>query len=274
MSRTNYWCFTVNNYNNNDILHYRSLVGRGQATYIIFGFETGQSGTRHLQGYAEFPKRLRLAGARKLLPNAHIEPRRGSASQARDYCSKEGLYEEEGSMSNSNQGKRTDLENLKEAILQKRSLKEISVEHFGSYLKYERSIKSMRLMHSLHRNWVCSVVVYHGPTGSGKTRSVMDNLPTPDHLWTYSGDGWFDGYDGQPIVLFDDFSGSEFKISFLLRLLDRYPMQVRIKGGFTNWCPKEIYITSNLDPNTWYPNAHNEHVNALFRRFTFVYKFE
>jgi hypothetical protein len=129
-------------------------------------------------------------------------------------------------------------------------------------------------MHTTHRNWVCSVVVYYGPTGTGKTRAVMDNLPSPDDLWTYSGDGWFDGYDGHKIVLFDDFSGSEFKISFLLRLLDRYPMQVRIKGGFVNWCPEEIYITSNLNPDQWYPNAHQEHIDALKRRLTAVFFYQ
>lgn len=177
-------------------------------------------------------------------------------------------------LSQTNQGSRTDLEALKDSILQKRPLKEISVDHFASFLKYERSIKSMRLMHSTPRNWITSVIVYHGRTGSGKTRAVMDNLPSPDDIWIYSGDGWFDGYDGQPIVLFDDFSGSEFKISYLLRLLDRYPMQVKVKGGFVNFNPQEIYITSNLAPQAWYPNAHQEHVAAMFRRITACFLFQ
>lgn len=114
-------------------------------------------------------------------------------------------------------------------------------------------------------------MVYWGRTGSGKTSAVFQNAT---RLWIYPGNGWFDGYDGHPQVLFDDFSGSEFKLPYLLKLLDRYPMQVPVKGDFVSWAPEEIYITSNLDPRCWFPNAHPEHVEAMFRRFTNVIRFE
>ena len=117
-------------------------------------------------------------------------------------------------------------------------------------------------------------MVYHGKTGAGKTRSVMDNVDDPEDIYIHPGGQWFDGYDGQPIVLFDDYAGSEFKLQYLLKLLDRYPMQVPVKGGFVSFVPQEIYITSNLDPNDWYKNAHQEHVSAMFRRFTNVVNFE
>lgn len=129
-------------------------------------------------------------------------------------------------------------------------------------------------MHSTQRTWVCSVIVYWGRTGAGKTRAVYDNLPTQDIIYPHPGGQWFDGYDGQPIVLFDDYGGSEFKITYLLKLLDRYPMRVPVKGGFVSWTPTEIYITSNKDPRTWYSNANPEHVAAMFRRFTNVVRFD
>lgn len=129
-------------------------------------------------------------------------------------------------------------------------------------------------MHSSMRKYPPSVVVYWGATGTGKTKSVWDNLTSYDDLWQYPGSGWFDGYVGQKLVLFDDFNGGELKLTMLLKVLDRYPMQVPVKGGFANWCPKEIYITSNIDPNNWFPNANAEHVRALKRRFTNVVKFE
>jgi hypothetical protein len=116
--------------------------------------------------------------------------------------------------------------------------------------------------------------VYWGRTGAGKTRAVFDNVPSPEDIYVHPGGQWFDGYDGQPIVLFDDFGGSEFKLTYFLKLLDRYPMQVPIKGGFVSWIPKEVYITSNRNPLEWYPNAHGEHVNAMFRRFTNNVRFE
>lgn len=125
-------------------------------------------------------------------------------------------------------------------------------------------------MHSKKREWKSLVIVYWGNTGLGKTRSVIENATD---LWIYPGSGWFDGYDGHAQALFDDFSGGEFKINYLLKLLDRYPMQVPIKGNFANWAPHEIYLTSNINPRHWFPNAHPEHVEALFRRLDFIYKF-
>jgi hypothetical protein len=118
------------------------------------------------------------------------------------------------------------------------------------------------------------VIVYWGRTGSGKTRAVMDNIPNENSIYIHPGGQWFDGYDRHEIVLFDDFGGSEFKLTYLLKLLDRYPMRVPVKGGFVSWVPREIYITSNLDPKNWYSNAHHEHVDALFRRFSFIYHFD
>jgi hypothetical protein len=50
-------------------------------------------------------------------------------------------------------------------------------------------------------------------------------------------------------------------------------MRVPIKGGFVNWVPKKIWITSNYHPREWYPNAKDEHVKALKRRFSKVVRY-
>jgi hypothetical protein len=90
-------------------------------------------------------------------------------------------------------------------------------------------------------------------------------------LWTSptqrEGNEWFDGYEGQKLVLFDDFDKGQISFRLLLRLLDRYPMQVPIKGGFVEWCPRVIYITSNLGPARWYPS---EDYMVLHRRLDVV----
>lgn len=123
------------------------------------------------------------------------------------------------------------------------------------------------------RDWKCSVVVYWGRTGTGKTRAVFDNVNDKEDIYVHPGGNWFDGYDQHKIVLFDDYGGSEFKLTYLLKLIDRYPIRVPIKGGFTSWVPEEIYITSNRSPDSWYPNAHEEHIDAMFRRFTNIVRF-
>lgn len=278
--RTSYYVFTLNNPTSEDELALRRLCIQGEVgiSYCIYGRETGESGTRHLQGYIEFSRRLRFDRVKRILGQRyHLEARLGTAQEAAEYCRKEDESPYEyGTISVSSQGKRTDLESLHESLKDKKSLSYVADEHFGAFIKYQRGINAYRLVTSTRRDpqYPPSVVVYWGRTGTGKTRAVWDNAVSPSDVWVYAGSGWFDGYDGQPIALFDDFSGSEFKISYLLKVLDRYPMQVPVKGGFVNWTPQEIYLTSNLDPSVWYMNASQEHVAALRRRFSHVVFFE
>ena len=272
MSRSNYWCFTINNYGPNEVSSLSFAVPSKAATYLIYGFEVGDYGTRHIQGYIEFSRRLRFAQVVAFLGGrAHVERRLGTADQAAKYCKKDAVFCEAGEISVSKQGNRSDLDALHTSLLEKRPLEDISNDHFGSFLKYQRGIAAYRFANAPKRTWETLVIVYWGRTGAGKSRAVHDNATD---LYCHPGGQWFDGYEGQKQVLFDDFGGSEFKLQYLLKLLDRYPMQVPIKGGFVQWAPKEVYITSNLDPDDWFRNANAEHVRAMFRRFTNVVHFE
>jgi hypothetical protein len=150
-----------------------------------------------------------------------------------------------------------------------KTLPSIQEEYFGSYIKYHRGIEKVFASRQRIRSWEVNVIVYWGPTGTGKTRRAFQSEPAPS--WIYSSDGWFDGYAGDEVVLFDDFGGHEFKITYLLKLLDRYPMRVRVKGSFVQWAPKTIYITSNINPEEWYPNARRLHKEALMRRITEIH---
>jgi hypothetical protein len=277
MSRAKYWVFTLNNYTEEDKILLSTLcLESPEVAYLGYGEEVApSSGTPHLQGLVELNRALRLRQVTQILGGrVHVEVRRGTFEQAKEYCEKEGQFVEYGIRVSRGRGARTDLDALREDLRNGRTLVDISNDHFSSFLRYRRSIFSYVGLNAKKRNWQMSVIVYWGPTGSGKTSAVYNNAATSEDVWTYPGNGWFDGYNGQKIALFDDFSGSEFKLPYLLKVLDRYPMQVPIKGDFVNWAPEEVYITSNLNPNCWYPNAHNEHVSALFRRFTNVVKIE
>lgn len=84
------WCFTLNNYSDDDEKIFQMM----ETNYIIYGREVASTGTKHLQGYAIFPKAYRLSGVRKLHPKAHWEPSKKNALANRRYCSKEGDYYE------------------------------------------------------------------------------------------------------------------------------------------------------------------------------------
>jgi len=76
---------------------------------------------------------------------------------------------------------------------------------------------------------------------------------------------WWDGYDNQDAVLFDDFRGDFCTFHYLLRVLDRYPMRVEVKGSSREFNSKRIYITSCYPPTEIY-NKSDEDVKQLIRR--------
>lgn len=277
-----HWCFTHNNYTDCDVEYYNECGQQLAAPptpssrsrkleYLIYGKEVGDSGTPHIQGYVVFHKRTTLQGARKAFPSCHLEIAKGTPRQNKAYCSKDGIFDEFGSCP-AGAGKRTDLESVGRAVLDGLSSRDIQEQYPGSYIRYKHNIdRSVRDRQPV-RNWPVEVRVFWGDTGTGKTRSVFEFIRWED-IYVHPGGMWFDGYEGQPVVLFDDYTGSCFKIGYLLKLMDRYPMRVPVKGGFVQFAPKHIFFTSNLNPKEWYPNAHSEHVAAMFRRINTIQHF-
>jgi len=86
------WCYTINNFTEEDRDGLRALT----CAYNIFGYERGDEGTPHLQGYVQFAQAKTLTAVKKVMPRAHLEPRKGTVDQAVEYCKKEGDFEEFG----------------------------------------------------------------------------------------------------------------------------------------------------------------------------------
>jgi hypothetical protein len=267
MPGSKHWVFTLNNYSEEDVQNLRGLCERGTLSYLVFGRETANTGTKHLQGYAVFERRMQLRAARRLIGEAHLEKKQGTPKQASDYCKKDGDFEEYGTLP-AGQGSRTDLREAIDKAKQGTSLRELIEEHGDAYVKFNRGLDKIRLLYGQARTWETCNIVYWGDTGLGKTRRAMEECE--EEAYIHPGGAWFDGYDGQRNVIMDDFGGSEFKITYLLKLLDRYPMRVPVKGGYVQWLPKRIFITSNYHPIEWYPNAKDRHKEALIRRLQVI----
>lgn len=262
-----HWVFTLNNYTDDDEERLCTLGEQRQSdcVYLVFGRETGESGTKHLQGYAAFSKRKALGTIKTIIsPRAHLEPAQGNPTQASDYCKKDGDYEEFGVLPGG-QGKRSDLMQVAKACKEGRSFRSIAEDHPAAVLRYGSGVLRLRQLYRPIRTTPPEIWVLWGKTGTGKTRRIWEYADT-DEMWVHPGDRWFDGYDGHRAVLFDDFDGGWFKLTYLLKLIDRYVFQVPVKGGYTWWAPSIIYFTSNIEPKNWYPNALQEHQNALLRR--------
>jgi hypothetical protein len=270
-----HWTWTLNNFTETEEDQIRKWCEQHSAdfTYVIWGKERGENDTPHLQGYAAFTKRISMHALKRILGRrVHAEMSKGTPDQNARYCKKDGDYVEFGTLP-ARRGKRTDLDAIYERVKAGATRDEIRDEFFKTYAKYYRAIDTLITDLQQPRTWETEVVVYWGKTGTGKTRQVFQFHALSD-IYSHPGDQWFDGYHGQPIALFDDYNGSEFKLTYLLKLLDRYPMRVPIKGNFVNWIPKKIYFTSNRNPTEWYTNALEEHRNALFRRLKTITEFK
>lgn len=108
------WMVTVNNYSQADI---EAVKNMGELAYLAIGYEVAPTtGTRHMQCYAEFKKHKRMAAIKQMVPRANLQKCDGTAQQCRDYCIKGGAFEEIGEISSERQGKRSDIEELRDMI--------------------------------------------------------------------------------------------------------------------------------------------------------------
>ena len=163
------------------------------------------------------------------------------------------------------QGERSDLEAIRLAIRNGASETEIADGYFGDWMQYRQGIREYRNLVQPRRHWTMDIKVIWGPTGTGKTAQAWDEAGA-DAFIVKDGQYPFTGYNGQENIIWDEFSGASCDIRFLLKLLDRYPLEVRGLYSSYNFVGKRIWITSNINPDDWYPNAHPEHRAALKRR--------
>lgn len=267
MSRSKYWIFTYNN-PSYGVEEWSDKLAE-HCTYFIFQKEKGNSGTIHYQGYAEFETRVTLPTLKKICPMVHWEKRMGTAQECKSYCTKtetrvDGPWEY-GQLAET-QGARRDLEDIQTMCKEGKSYEEIADKHFGSWIRYKNGITSyINLKRGNKRQWKTHVTIIVGPPGSGKSRYCAEQYPMA--YWKDPSDEFWDGYDGHETIILDDYYGWIGYVT-MLRLMDRYPMSLNIKGGKVPCMAKSVVITSNTEPDTWYPNIFKREsaLTAFMRR--------
>lgn len=241
------WVFTLNNYTQQDL---DELKLRPPLRYMLFGKEVGsEKQTPHLQGYIYTTMKCTLARCRKILPpfaRAHFEPRRGSHSDARNYCIKEGDFTELGTPPKENGG--TLGSALDGNTLMSTSLTDLLEEGLVSPYSIPTLYKAKAILlndcEPLSRATCCGVWIY-GPPGVGKSH-IAHNL-FPD-AFIKQQNKWFDGYEGQETILLDDLDTSA--LGHHLKIwTDKWPCRGEIKGGTVPLRHKRFIITSNYLPS-------------------------
>jgi len=259
MSQRRCWCFTWNNYDETSIEYILNI----KHTYVVIGKEVGEMGTPHLQGYIEFINGVRFNTIKKMLPECHLEGRKGSSAQAITYCKKDDDFIEDGKIKK--QGERNDLDRCRELASHEGMRVVTRVCNFQEIKVAEKFLT----YNETPRSWKPYVYWIYGPTGSGKSQTARE-LCSDDVYCKASGNKWWDGYDGHECVILDDFRESWFEFTTVLALLDRYGYLIETKGGGRQFKPRLIVITSQHSPKYCFPNNQREDINQLVRRIDCV----
>jgi len=91
--RSKRWCFTLNNYTEEELSTVTKISENKKFDFFIFGKEVGESGTPHLQGYLEAKNAIRFKTLKNdLSPRVHLEVAKGTRKDNIKYCSKDSDY--------------------------------------------------------------------------------------------------------------------------------------------------------------------------------------
>lgn len=230
---------------------------------IIRGIAWGKeicptTGSEHNQGYVQMYKQARWTAIQKMFNSkCHFEVCRGSVKDNDTYCSKENVYTKLGDFVS--RGYRSDLHNIKDDLKEGKGLYDIMENYTGDFLRYHSGIGKMKeLIDKKKRQEIGykqpEVTVLYGKAGEGKTNYIYSKYGYENVFKISRYDDpkfMFNGYENERVLVLDDFYGG-IQYSYLLQLLDGYPLDLNVKNGVRYNYFDKVYITSNDLPYKWY----------------------
>jgi len=279
------WCLTLNNPD--------AWMGPEEwkgLKYAVWQLEMGENThTVHYQMFLSFRDPVRRAYIMSLdgLERASkVKPRIATKEQCFAYHTKldtrlEGpwFWPDEAKVRkwiSSGPGARTDLEALAEMVKSGFTDSDIAHEAPVHILKHQKGIDHLRLAHfGSTQRMVDRIdsVCYIGPKGCGKSHRLRTECPPgPEWYWASPGK-WWDGYQGQPGIVFDEIRDNWYPYSYFLKLVDGGPFMVEKKGGQVQMMAWRFRFSTNVKPRNWYKNRPVKlawEIDPLRRRFPVI----
>jgi hypothetical protein len=261
------WQFTLIPYTEEQEAHIMKVSEEnGSVLFCGFGREVAPTtGTRHLQGAFYLKNGKTLSAAKKVfgIKEMHLAPAHDAGALNR-YNKKDGDYWSYGSPPA--QGRRTDLESIRQAIVAGESEESIADAHFGVWCLHRKAFKEYRKLKHKWKTGPREFWIYYGATGTGKSKKAFADFPGAYRLdHPNCNTVWWDSYDGEDVVIIDEFYGW-IPYNMLLSLLDRqeYRLSVPTRTGPVPFVATKIVFTTNKKWTNWYPNIPS--ISALARR--------
>lgn len=269
MKRSRNWCFT-----DFEILDFISIYKQYSTMirYICVGEEScPETDRKHLQGWVQFNKPKRMSRVKSLFGSKkiHLEMCRGDEFSNDNYCKKDNKFMSFGKFVA--QGQRTDMECAIQELFDGGSMHDLAMTRPQLFVQYGRRLRALKaeyMQEQTNKLRTVHVEYVWGGTGTGKShyaynqKDVFGKRPFFIDACDLK---WWDGYNGEKTIVIDEYS-NDIKVTKLLKLLDKYPKRLEIKGGITyaNWT--RVIITSNLSPDELHPLAKEQHRVSLNRR--------
>lgn len=211
-------------------------------------------------------KPQRFTAVEKWCPGISLRICKGDDDANITYCTKPETRlsdpQEVGDRRVIGQGKRTDVTVVVDAIVGGARYEQIAETYPHAIFKWDRGVKALISARSKHRDRKDPplVICYFGGAGIGKTWQVFDYVNKRGYkdsdIYRAPGLKWWDGYQQQPFVLLDEIDkelkedkGQLFKA--LLDLLDKYPLQVQVKGAMVKFNTPVIFLCGTIAPGQW-----------------------
>lgn len=267
-ARSRAWCFTLNNYTDEELARVRGV----DCKYLIIGFEEGDEGTPHLQGYVYFDNAKSFAAAKKAVSSrAHLEEAKGNPQQNYEYCSKGGNFEEKGvlpmSAKQKGQTEKDRWDAIKQAAKEGR-MEDIESKVFVTHYPRLKAIKTDYMPRVASRPELVDEWVY-GRSGVGKSTYAHRELPD---AYEKPLTKWWDGYQPGQSVIIDDMDVFHKDLGYLFKIwCDHYSFIAETKGGAMKIRPPKIIVTSQYHPRDIWSN---ETLEAITRRVKIVHMLE
>lgn len=275
------WMLTIRaaGHAENDVKTLFEKIGTG----AVFQRETGKdTGYEHFQCFLQVKSPMRFSTLKNHLTaagfkDAHIEPRQGSVADCVTYCTKSDtqagspVYVGKIEMKDQ-QGQRTDLIELREQILDGKSMQEVLLgDEDAKAAHCTRWLGELEAayIHKEHGGKLRDLDVHYlyGSPGVGKTRYVYDHYPIEDIYRITDYKHPFDEYNRHKVLVLDEYD-SQLPWEQLLCYLDRYPVTLPARYHNHQACFNTVWILSNLPLSLQYPDVVGERRLALLRRLT------
>lgn len=181
----------------------------------------------------------------------HVEPVH-DLKAAIKYCQKEETRVEGPFIFGEapHQGRRTDLADACMAVRNGANMRELCDAFPTVVAKYPRGMATLIANAPRAPRGPPIIIWIHGATGTGKSKWIDENIRAKYDFGEYDdveGPTWFPDYKGQAGCIFDDFNAN-LAFGIYLKVCDRYPLSVPIKGGSVGFVASTLVFASVDSP--------------------------